>query len=286
MEDPPGHFSAPLTCRDQKGVWKGHGRSFCDAVLPVLGEAQEEASRESVPRSLPIDVATQFAHVGLPVHQGRVGPAAESAWGTLWLNWSVLPGTREVGGLAETVALTTRVGAFPLSWEKDAPSDMSRKVKAEAQKLAQGKDVAWESSTKKIVPGPGEVVPGPPPPKGAERGCACAGCHSGWANVGAAVAAVGGWGAQVDGEAVGGPSGGPRHTAGCCALREQRAKELLKERDGQLLVKSAAPNKSESGWPTSERKLLHELQTVHGPLGMKRTVPELVQDSGVLDDKA
>ena len=52
----------------------------------------------------------------------------------------VLPGTREVGGVAQTAALTARVEAFWLRWEKEARSDMSRKVEAEARKLAQGED--------------------------------------------------------------------------------------------------------------------------------------------------
>ena len=48
----------------------------------------------------------------------------------------VLPRTREVGGEAQTAALTARVHAFWLRWEKEARSDMSRKVEGEARKLA------------------------------------------------------------------------------------------------------------------------------------------------------
>ena len=100
------------------------------------------------------------------------------------------------------------------------------------------------------------------------------------------MAAVRECGAQVDGEPVGGQSGGPQHTAGWSALGELWVKELLKERDSQLLVKRAAPNKWESGWPTSETKLLDELETAPGQRGMKRTVPEPVPHSDVLEDKA
>ena len=38
--------------------------------------------------------------------------------------------------MAQTAALTARVEAFWLRWEKDARSDMSRKAEAEARKLA------------------------------------------------------------------------------------------------------------------------------------------------------
>ena len=48
----------------------------------------------------------------------------------------VLPGPCEVGGVAQTAALTARVEAFWLKWEKEPRSDMSRKVEAGAPKLA------------------------------------------------------------------------------------------------------------------------------------------------------
>ena len=44
----------------------------------------------------------------------------------------VVPRTREVGGADQAAALTARVDAFSLRWEKEARSDMSRKVEAEA----------------------------------------------------------------------------------------------------------------------------------------------------------
>ena len=40
----------------------------------------------------------------------------------------VLPGTREVGGVDQSTALFARVEAFWLRWEKEARSDMLRKV--------------------------------------------------------------------------------------------------------------------------------------------------------------
>ena len=82
----------------------------------------------------------------------------------------VLSGTCEVGGADQTAALIARVDAFWLRWEKEACSDMSRKVEAEARKLAKGEDVAPEScAAKKIFRGPWEEDrrPPPPPPQGA-----------------------------------------------------------------------------------------------------------------------
>ena len=63
----------------------------------------------------------------------------------------VLPGTREVDGVAQTSAVAATVEAFWLRWEKEARSDMSGTVEAEARKLAQGEDVASESSTRKEI---------------------------------------------------------------------------------------------------------------------------------------
>ena len=67
----------------------------------------------------------------------------------------IVPGTRE-GGVAQTAALTARVEAFLLRWEKEARSYMLRKVEAEARKLAEGEDVASECFVGKkssVVPG-------------------------------------------------------------------------------------------------------------------------------------
>ena len=59
----------------------------------------------------------------------------------------VLPGTREVGALHQSTALFARVEAFWLRWEKEARSDMLRKVEAETRNVAEGEgeDVAFES---------------------------------------------------------------------------------------------------------------------------------------------
>ena len=60
----------------------------------------------------------------------------------------VLPRTREVGGVDESAALLVRVEGFWLRWEKEARSDMVRKVGAETQKVAEAtdEDVASQSS--------------------------------------------------------------------------------------------------------------------------------------------
>ena len=58
--------------------------------------------------------------------------------------------------MAQTAALSARVEAFWVGWEKDARNDMARKAPAEAQKPAEGEDVASESPLVKnssIVPG-------------------------------------------------------------------------------------------------------------------------------------
>ena len=60
----------------------------------------------------------------------------------------IVPRTRMVGGADQTAALTARVEALWLRWEKESRSDMLRKVEAEARKMAeaQSEDVASESS--------------------------------------------------------------------------------------------------------------------------------------------
>ena len=71
------------------------------------------------------------------------------------------------------------------------------------------------------------------------------------------------------------------------ARRErQRAGELLKLRDSQLLSEGAAANKVESGWRNCERKLLDELETARRQLGTKCIAPDAVQNPDVLEDKA
>ena len=67
----------------------------------------------------------------------------------------------------------------------------------------------------------------------------------------------------------------------------QRADELLKERDAQLLAERSTATKWESARRTRENKLLDELEAAPGQRGTKRTAPEpvAVQES-VAEDKA
>ena len=66
----------------------------------------------------------------------------------------------------------------------------------------------------------------------------------------------------------------------------QRAEQLRRERDSQLLSEHAAANKADSGWRTRERKLLDEVGTARGQRGRKLTARDAVEDPGVLEDKA
>ena len=50
----------------------------------------------------------------------------------------VLPGTREVGGVAQTAAPTARVEAFWLRYEKDTRSDMSRESGGQGREDGRG----------------------------------------------------------------------------------------------------------------------------------------------------
>ena len=116
----------------------------------------------------------------------------------------VLPGTREVGGVDQSAALLARVEAFWLRWEKEARSDMVRKVKAAARKVgeAMGEDVPSESS----AGGKSSVLPAKRargrPPQGPREG---AESLSGRANVRAGAGALG----ERAAEGQGGPAGGP-----------------------------------------------------------------------------
>ena len=159
-------------------------------------------------------------------NQGELGQLQKVRGVPLSEMGGVLPGTREVGGAEQTAALTAWVDAFWLRWEKEARSDMSRKVEAEAWKLVKGEDVASECSARKIssvvpgkrsrgrppkVPGkvPGVTRPGKPP--------SCCGCSRGMALLEDQVAEC---------------------NAQLVAVRpeRQRADELLKEQDNQLLA--------------------------------------------------
>ena len=130
----------------------------------------------------------------------------------------VVPRTREVGGVDQSTALFARVEAFWLRWEKEARSDMLRKVQAEARKVAeaQGEDVASESS----AGGKSSVLPAkgargrPPRCLGRSRGL------SGRANIRACAGALGEQAAEGQGGPAVVPGAGAGHTASCCAWRE------------------------------------------------------------------
>ena len=80
----------------------------------------------------------------------------------------VLPGTREVGGADQTAALTARVEAFWLRWEKEVRSDMLRKVEAEARKMAeaQGEDVERQLGLGSVCQGVQHLAAFLDPPRG------------------------------------------------------------------------------------------------------------------------
>ena len=159
----------------------------------------------------------------------------------------VLPGTHVVGGAAQTAALTARVEAFWLRWEKEARSDMSRKVEAHARKLAQGKDVASESCAEKKS----SVVFGkrshgrPPKAPGKVPGVTPAGQTSELLRL------------QLENELLKGKVAlledqvAEREAQLVTVCRErQRADELLMQRDSQLLAERSMASKAESGWRT------------------------------------
>ena len=283
VEDLPGHFGAALWCQDRD--WTGGGRRFGDVVLPVLGETQEGARGESVPRSFPVHAATQLAHVGLLCTQDELGQLQQVRGVPLNEIGGVLPGTREVGSADQTAALTARVDAFWLRWEKEARSDVSRKVEAEAQKLAQGEDVASESSAGKKS----SVVTGkrscgrPPKAPGKVPGVTPAGQTSELLRLQSDNELLKGMVALLQDQVA------ERNAQLVAVCRDrQRADELLKERDSQLPAERSTATKGESAWRTREKKLLDELEVVRGQRGTKRTAPEpvAVQDTGAAEDKA
>ena len=195
----------------------------------------------------------------------------------------VLPGTRKAGGVAQTAALTARVEAFWLRREKEARSDMSRKVEGEARKLARGEDVALESSAgKKSSMVPGQRSRGPPP-KAPQNvpGVTPTGQTSELLRLQSENELLKGKVKQLEDQVV-------YRDAQLVGVRceRQRTDELLKERDSQLLAERATANKAESGWRSREKQLLDELEAARGQRGTKRTAPQPMQDSGVLEDKA
>ena len=197
----------------------------------------------------------------------------------------VLPGTREVGGADQTAALTVWVDAFWLRWEKEARSDMSHKVEAEARKLAEGENVASESSAGKKS----SVVPGkrsrgrPPKAPGRVPGVTPAGQTSEVVRLQLENELLKGKVALLEDEVA------ERDAQLVAVCRErQRADELLKERDSQLMAERTTSTKRASAWRSREKNLLGELEAVRGQRGTKRTAPEpvAVQDTGAAEDKA
>ena len=197
----------------------------------------------------------------------------------------VLPGTREVGGAAQTAALTTRAEAFWLRWDNEAHSDMSRKVEAEARKLAHGEDVASESSGRNkssLVRGK-QSRGRPPKASGKVPGVTPAGqasellrLQSGNELLKGKVALLGDQVAERDAQLV------------AVGRERQRADELLKERDSQLLAERSTASKAESGWRTRKKKLLEEQEAARGQRGTKRTArePMPVQHARAAEDMA
>ena len=154
----------------------------------------------------------------------------------------VWPGTREVAGAAQTAALTARVAAFWLKWEKAARSDMSRKVEAEARKLAQGEDVISESSDDEkssVVPGKRSHVR-PLKAPGKVPGVTPAGRTSELLRLQSENELLKGKVALLEDQVA-------ERDAQLVAVRRerQRADELLKERDSQLLSEPRTASKSE-----------------------------------------
>ena len=186
---------------------------------------------------------------------------------------AVVPGRREVGCADQTAALNLRVDAFWLRWEKEARSDMSRKVEAKAQKLAQGEDVASESSVGKGSP----VVPWnrsrgrPPKVPGKVPGVTPAGQTSELLWLWSENELLKGKVALLEDQVL-------ERDAQLVAMRRerQRAEELRKERDAQLLAGCSTATKGEAAWRTREKKLLDEVEAAHGQRGTKRTAPEPV----------
>ena len=103
-----------------------HLISTRDAKCVLCARKIQVNSGDSVPRSLPVHAPTQLAHVGPPLHLGQAGPAAESAWGALSVIGGVVPGSREVGGAAQTAALTATVEAFSGGRRKRAATCRAR----------------------------------------------------------------------------------------------------------------------------------------------------------------
>ena len=210
----------------------------------------------------------------------------------------VLPGTREVGGADQTAALTARVEAFWLRWEKEARSDMLRKVAA-SESFAGGKS--------SVVPGK-RARSTPPRCPGRCRLRLHAGFAEDWRVFLALLSAKpcyqemcppAGQTSELlrlrsEDELLKGKvalleyqvAERDAQLVAVCGAR-QRADELLKERDSQLLAERSTATKAESAWRTREKKLLDELEVARGQRGTKRTAPEPVaMQESAAEDKA
>ena len=187
----------------------------------------------------------------------------------------VLPSTREVGGADQTAALIARVEAFWLRWEKEARSDMLRRVETEARKMAeaQREDVAFES----FAGGKSSVVPRkrargrPPKVPGKVPGVSPAAQTSELLRVRSENELLKGKVALRE-DQVAERDARPAALGG----ERRRADALLKERDSQPLAERSAATKAESAWRTREKELVDELEAARGQRGKKRTAPELV----------
>ena len=186
----------------------------------------------------------------------------------------------------QSAALLVRVEAFWLRWEKEARSDMVRKVEAEARKVAEamGEDVASESSAggkssvlsaKRARARPAKVLAKVP-------GVSSAGQTSGLVRQRSEHELLKGKVALLEDQV-------RERDAQLAAVpgERQRANALLKKRDAQLLAERSAATRAEHGWRTREKKLLDELEAAHGQRGTKLTAPEaLAVPEGVVEDKA
>ena len=196
----------------------------------------------------------------------------------------VLPGTRDVGGADRTAALGARVEAFWLTSEKEARSNMSHKVEAEARKLAQGEFGLRNHVLEKHLPWCLSRGPAAAPPKvpGKVSGVTPARQTSELLRLRSEKELLKGKVALLEDQVA-------ERDAQLVAVRgeRQRADELLKERDNQLLAERSTATKAESAWRTQEKKLLDELEAVRWQRGTKRTAlePVAVQDTGAAEDK-
>ena len=198
----------------------------------------------------------------------------------------VVPGTREVGGVDQGTALVARLEAFWLRWEKEARSDMVRKVEAEARKVAEamGEDVASESSAGgKSSMLPAKRASGRPPEVPAKvPGVSPAGQAAELVRQRSENELLKGKVALLEEQV----RELERQLAAVRGERQQ-ADALLKERDAQLLAERSAATKAEHGWRTREKKPLDELEAARGQRGTKRTAPEaLGVPEGVAEDRA